>query len=176
MKRCQRYWKSKQAGTSVLAMKTRSFVLLLAVALVATFPIRAQPGRCESVGGVLMTNIGVITDGGINMGPVFGDLQGSVAAKILGFNPDGTYSVQHYWVMTTGDTMLLAQATLKPTYPTSDKNIVAVPWGNYSTQTIGGTGKFDGATGTVNYFGMADFNKNTLVLRYSGTICYKQQQ
>ena len=133
------------------------------------------------VGGVLMTNIGAITDGGINLGPVFGDLAGSVAAKILTANPDGTYTVQHYWVTAAGDTILLKQAILTPTYPVytamiQNRSIVAVPWGNYSSDISGGTGKFDGATGTIKYFGMADFTNNTLVLRYSGTVCYKQAQ
>ena len=56
----------------------------------------------------------------------------------------------------------------------SDKNIVAVPWGNYSSAISGGTGKFADATGTINYFGMADFTNSTLVLRYSGTVCYQR--
>jgi hypothetical protein len=67
-------------------------------------------------------------------------------------------------------------AVLKPTYPVSDQNIVAVPWGHYSSTISGGTGIFTGATGTINYFGMADFEKATLVLRYTGTVCYKQPQ
>ena len=95
------------------------------------------------------------------------------AAKIVSVNPDGTYTVQHYWVTTSGATILMNPAILKPTYPTTDKNIVAVPWGHYSGDISGGTGIFAGATGTINYFGMADFNKSTLVLRYSGTVCYK---
>ena len=162
-------------------MRVHSVVVLLTIALVFSLPVCAQPGRCEAVGGVLTTNIGAITDGGINLGPVFGDLAGSVAAKILSANPDGTYTVQHYWVTAAGDTILFKQAILTPTYPVStaamlNKAIVAVPWGNYSSDIAGGTGKYDGATGTINYFGMADFAKNTLVLRYSGTVCYKQQQ
>ena len=164
-------------------MKTPSLIILLTIALAFSIPAGAQPGRCDSVGGVLMTNIGAITDatGGTNLGPVFGDLAGSVAAKILSANPDGTYTVQHYWVTAAGDTILFKPAILTPTYPVvvaaiPNKNIVAVPWGNYASDINGGTGKFDGATGTINYFGMADFSKNTLVLRYSGTVCYKQQQ
>ena len=159
-------------------MKFRGVVVLLTIALAVSLPVCAQSGRCESVGGVLMTNIGAITDGGINLGPVFGDLAGSVAAKILSQNPDGTYTLQHYWVTAAGDTILLKQAILTPTYPVftamvSNKTIVAVPWGNYSSDIAGGTGKFAGATGTIDYFGMADFVKNTLVLRYSGTVCYQ---
>jgi len=161
-------------------MKIRSVVILLAIALAVSVPVCAQSGQCQSVGGVLMTNIGAITDGDINLGPVFGDLAGSVAAKILGQNPDGSYTVQHYWVTNAGDTILLKPAILIPAYPVAqlavtNKAIVAVPWGNYTSDINGGTGKFDGATGSITYFGMADFVKNTLVLRYSGTVCYKQQ-
>lgn len=76
----------------------------------------------------------------------------------------------------TGATILFKPAVLHPTYPTADTNIVAVPWGHYSSDIAGGTLKYDGATGTINYFGMIDFNKATLVLRYSGTVCYKQPQ
>jgi hypothetical protein len=81
-------------------MKTRSFVLLFTVALLATLPIRAQL-TCVPVGGVLMTNIAAI-DNVYNLGPVFGDLQGSVAAKIVSANASGTYTLQHYWVISTG--------------------------------------------------------------------------
>ena len=154
-------------------MRVRSFVLLLTIALVASLPVSAQPGRCTPVSGVLMTNIAAI-DNLYNLGPVFGDLQGSVAAKIVSVNSNGTYTVQHYWVTTSGATILFKPAVLRPTYPTIDTNIVAVPWGYYSSDISGGTGIFDGATGTINYFGIADFGKATLVLRYSGTVCYKQ--
>jgi len=154
-------------------MKVPSFVLLFTVALVATLPICAQPGHCEPVGGVLMTNIAAIADV-YNLGPVFGDLQGSVAANIVSVNSNGTYTLQHYWVTSSGDTILMKPAVLTPTYPIpTDTGIVAVPWGNYSSTISGGTGKFTGATGTINYFGMADFTKNTLVLRYSGTVCHQ---
>jgi hypothetical protein len=161
-------------------MRIHSVFVLLTIALVASIPVSAQSGRCDSVGGVLTTNIAAI-DGVYNLGPVFGDLQGSVAAKILGQNSDGTFNLQHYWVTSSGDTILMKVAILHPTYPVAnglflDRTIVAVPWGNYSSDISGGTGKFDGATGTINYFGMADFTKNTLVLRYSGTVCYKNQQ
>lgn len=154
-------------------MQFSKFVLLSTVALVATLPVYADGDRCEAVGGVLMTNIGAITAGSINLGPVFGDLAGSVAAQILSANQDGTYSLQHYWVTASGDTILFKVAVLHPTYPVpTDKTIVAVPWGHYSSDISGGTGKFAGAKGTINYFGMADFSKLTLVLRYSGKVCF----
>jgi hypothetical protein len=131
-----------------------------------------EPSHCSAVGGALMTNIDVIA-GVTNMGPVSGDLAGSIAATILGFNSsDGTYTVQHYWVTAGAETIVLDKAILHPTYPTSDTKIVAVPWGNYRSNIIGGTGKFKGASGYIDYFGMADFNQNTLVLRYRGVVCY----
>jgi hypothetical protein len=44
---------------------------------------------CVPVGGALTTNIGAIA-GVTNLGPVFGDLAGSVAATILGQNSETT--------------------------------------------------------------------------------------
>jgi len=128
---------------------------------------------CKPVAGVLTTNIGAI--GGVtNLGPVFGDLSGSVAATILGQNANGTFNVQHYWVTSAGDTIKLRVAVLTPTLPTADPAIVAVPWGNYRSNIAGGTGKFQGATGYLDYFGIADFNQSTLVLRYRGQVCYAE--
>jgi hypothetical protein len=120
-----------------------------------------------------MTNIGAI--GGVyNLGPVFGDLKGSVAANIVS-STSTTYTLQHYWVTASGDSILFAQAVLTPTYPVpTDLAIVAVPWGNYRSNINGGTGKFKNATGYLDYFGMADFGQNTLVLRYRGQVCYAQ--
>ena len=153
-------------------MKTRSYLFLTMAALLATLPLYADSALCKPVGGVLITNIGAI--GGVyNLGPVFGDLQGSVAAQIISANSDGTFTLQHYWVTSTGDTILFKPAVLRPTYPTSDRNVVAVPWGHYSSDIAGGNGWYTGATGTLNYFGMADFNKSTLVLRYTGTVCFQ---
>jgi hypothetical protein len=118
-----------------------------------------------------MTNIGAIA-GETNLGPVFGDLEGSVAATILGQNGDGSYNVQHYWVTAAGDTITLKVAVLHPTYPTNDLGIVSVLWGAYRSEINGGTGKFKNATGYLDYFGLADFHQNTLVLRYRGQVCY----
>ena len=108
------------------------------------------------------------------MGPVFGDLAGSVAATIIGQNANGTYNVQHYWVTSAGETIKLKVALLTPTYPTTDLAVVAVPWGNYRSYIAGGTGKFQGATGYLDYFGIADFSQGTLVLRYRGRVCYAE--
>jgi hypothetical protein len=150
---------------SLLAFSLTNLVGLVPVAF-------AEDGSsaCVHVGGVLMTNIGTIA-GVTNLGPVSGDLAGSVAATILGKNSNGSYNVQHYWVTAAGDTITLKVAVLMPTFPTSDANIVAVPWGNYRSYITGGTGKFSHATGYLDYFGIADFEQGTLVLRYRGQIC-----
>ena len=158
-------------------MKRSGSVLMWSVLwLFTACPAWAQNPHCQQVGGALMTNIGVIPVGGpfgTNLGPVFGDLKGSVAATILGENPDGTFNVQHYWVTASGDTIKLSVAHLTPAYPVPDnKNIVAVLWGNYRSVIKGGTGKFLNATGYLDYFGAADFSQQTLVLRYRGQVCY----
>ncbi len=129
--------------------------------------------HCTHVGGMLMTNIGAI-EGVTNLGPVSGDLQGSIAATIKGQDAQGNFLVQHYWVTSAGDTILLKQAVLKPV-ATSDPNVVAVLWGNYSSDILGGTGKFKNATGRIEYFGIADFREKTLVLRYRGEACFADQ-
>lgn len=160
---------------SVLALAGAVLSLLAFVANDLARPTRvafAQGGPgCTSVGGVLMTNIGAIS-GEYNLGPVFGDLAGSVAANIVG-STSSTYTLQHYWVTASGDSIYFAPAVLTPTYPEpSNTAIVAVPWGNYISTITGGTGKFTNASGSLSYFGMADFGQHTLVLRYRGQVCY----
>ena len=115
-------------------MKTRSFVLLLTVALFAMLPICAEDGsNCRDVAGVLMTDIGAIIPGTINLGPAFGDLGGAVSAQILGQNSDGSFNVQHYWVSSQGDVMKFKQAVLYPVYPIpGNTSVVSVPWGTTS--------------------------------------------
>jgi hypothetical protein len=161
-------------------MKRNGFVLLLVFGLVMALPAwgAPPPSSCQQVGGVLMTNIGAIaeTEGGINLGPVFGDLKGAVAAKVKGGDFDAGFDIQHYWVTASGESIYFKLAHLTPTFPLgrdgSNQYIVAVPWGFYRSDIAGGTGKFAGATGYLDYFGMADFIQSTLVLRYRGQVCY----
>lgn len=150
-------------------MKHFTFCAVLVLSLLLAVPGWAWNGPCEAVGGVLMTNIGAIA-GQTNLGPVFGDLQGSVAATIIGQDGNGNFIVQHYWVNAAGETIKFKPAVLKPV-ATSDPNVVAVLWGNYISPIAGGTGKFKNATGALEYFGIADFKQNTLVLRYRGRVC-----
>lgn len=157
-------------------MKRSVLIVLLTVLVLCTVSALAEgPNKmqCETVGGLLMTNIGAIA-GQTNLGPVFGDLAGSVAATILGQDAQGNFLVQHYWVLSTGETIKLKVAVLRPAV-TDQAGVVPVLWGNYSSAlTNGGTGRYRYASGSLNYFGIADFNKNTLVLRYEGNICHLQ--
>ena len=93
---------------SVLAIIPNNITHLTPVAL-------AEDGdrHCGAVGGALMTNIGAIA-GVTNLGPVSGDLAGSVAATILGQNSDGSYNVQHYWVTAGGETITLQTGCTVP--------------------------------------------------------------
>ena len=156
-------------------MKRIVFFLFLTFSLLLTTP--ALVGQCQAIGGVLMTNIGAINGRAVNiptnLGPVFGDLQGSVAATIMGQDANGNYLVQHYWVNSAGETILFKVAVLKPV-ATSDPYVTAVLWGNYKAYIIGGTGKFKNDSGVVDCFGLADFRQNTLVLRYRGSLCLQQ--
>lgn len=149
-------------------MKRVAIILILGLCVFMTSSAWAV--QCQAVGGVLMTNIGAIA-GQTNLGPVFGDLQGSVAASIVGQDASGNFLLQHYWVTSSGDTILFKVATLIPA-STSQPGVVPVLWGNYTSEISGGTGNFKNATGKLEYFGIADFNQNTLVLRYRGRVCF----
>ena len=186
-------------------MKRSGFVLLLALALLVslpawagrngTFPYPGPPQNvdvgdfqsnyrqtCEPIGGVLFTDIGFVPLGptGTNLGQVWGDLEGPVAATILGADPRGGYAVQHYWVHVSGGEIWFKQGWLKPSTVTPlvsgsvgqvDTTLIAVRWGDYVVEWKGGTGKFANTTGYVDCFGEADFVNLTLVLRYRGMMC-----
>ncbi len=153
-------------------MKRIFFVLFLVLALGAAPPAKAegQSSQCQQVGGVLMTNIGSVplgNPGPTNLGPVFGDLAGSVAAEYK-----GNFTFQHYWVTKSGDTINFSLATLQaePEDLLDGGSVVAVRWGHYISNITGGTGKFKNAKGYLEYFGMADFGAATLVLRFRGQV------
>ena len=121
------------------------------------------------VSGVLETNIGVV-GGQSNLGPVFGDLAGSVVAEPL----KNALGYRHFWVTSNGATINFKDALLKPDKSDflDDGKVVVVRWGHYRAEIDGGTGKFEGAKGYVDCFGLADFNAKTLVLRYRGEVSY----
>ena len=128
-------------------------------------------GQCVHVGGGIITNVGVIS-ADRTLGTATGDLKGAVGVQIVGqaAGPGGTtiYSVHHFWVTESGDTIFVepAQLTAKPVAP----GLFAVV--TYPVSINGGTGKFKGATGKLKAIGEVDFNDGQVGLRYSGQVCF----
>jgi len=126
------------------------------------------------MGGAIITNFGGV-NANTTLGPASGDLSGAVAASILGVapGPNGTtvFTVQHHWVTDAGHAIFfkVAEATVAPVAP----GVFGVV--SYDAAVNGGTGKFAGATGTLHFTGEADLNAGTLVLRYSGRVCFAAQ-
>lgn len=148
----------------------RISVLALLALMIAAVPVSAQSRRCQNIGGVIMTSINLIpygAQGATNLGPAYGDLDGAVAATLVNASP---ITFQHYWVTGTGDIINFKPAVLHPT-PTNNQNVVAVQWGDYVAEISGGTGKYHGATGSLEAFGLVDFASGTVALRYRGSLC-----
>ena len=128
-------------------------------------------GQCVHVGGGIITNVGVISPDR-TLGVATGDLKGAIGVQIVGqtAGPGGTtiFSVHHFWVTESGDTIFVdpAQLTAKPVAP----GLFAVV--TYPVSISGGTGKFKHATGKTNVIGEADFNTGEIGLRYSGQVCF----
>lgn len=142
---------------------------LLAASWATAEPVR-KAKECNPLGGSVMTNLGVV-DANTTLGSATGDLKGAVAVTILDIQPgdNGTtvFTVQHHFVTETGDALFVdkAQATAAPVAP----GLFAVV--TYPLRIIGGTGRFKGATGTIDNIGEVDLNSGHTVFRYSGQIC-----
>jgi hypothetical protein len=139
-------------------------------------------GACRHVGGGILTNFldpklcmhttgspaNLCTDG-----TATGDLKGAVGVQVLTLTPTATGLLlhnQHHWVTESGDTIVLNLADLTA-YTTPDDNRVLADYLS-GIGIAGGTGAFDGATGTIFAFGAADLNLGQVTLRYAGTICF----
>jgi hypothetical protein len=134
----------------------------------------AQTGNsrsCQSVGGMLMTNLGAI-DANTTMGTATGDLKGAVGATILNTEQSGNslvLHVQHHWVTESGDTLDFAPATATTTQVAPGLYAIVT----YPVHMKGGTGRFAGAKGDFTTIGEADLVSGRLVFRYTGTVCFK---
>ena len=125
--------------------------------------------HCQSVGGMLMTNLGAI-DASTTMGPVTGDLKGSVSGTVVSTEVIGdnlVFHIQHHWVTESGDTLSFDQATATTRAVASGLYAII----SYPVHLSGGTGKFAQVTGDFNNIGEVDLNSGQIVLRYSGQIC-----
>jgi hypothetical protein len=144
-------------------------------------PLLAQSQQaaphCVPVGGTVMTNLASI-DTATSLGAITGDLRGAVSARVLNVapGPNGTivFTVQHHFVTEAGDTIQAqpAQATVTAVTPTLFAIIT------YPVNIIGATGKFAGATGTMNNIGevavpnFPDLTGGSTVFKYSGQLCF----
>ena len=145
----------------------------LAQALVlsgATMGLSATPGfakHCQEVGGGVLTNF---LDATHTEGTSSGDIKGAVGVQILGISGN-VYHVQHHWVTDSGDTIFVKNAFLTA-FTTSDPNRVLADYLS-GVDITGGTGRFDGATGTLFAFGAVDLKLGQITLRYAGTVCFE---
>jgi hypothetical protein len=154
-------------------------LLLLAISLT---PAGAKPparrgwdnsgSHCVPVGGSVITNFGAFAnDPTTTLGPATGDLRGAVSGSLTG--PPQTsgghviFQIQHHWVTETGDLLSFDPATAT-TLPLSQTLFAII---TYPAHLKGGTGKFAGATGDINFIGEVDQNAGT-ALRYVGTVCF----
>jgi hypothetical protein len=155
-----------------MKLKTLAHALVLTS---VTMGLSAAPGfakHCQDVGGGVLTNF---LDATHTEGTVTGDFRGAIGVAVTGVTsgPNGTtiYHVQHHWVTDAGDTIDLKDAYLS-TFPTSDPNRVVADYLK-GVDLIGGTGRFDGATGSLSsVFGAVDLNKGQLTLRFEGIFCF----
>ena len=149
----------------------RTIILTL---LMAAPHIFAADPHCEAVGGSVATNF---LDQTSTLGVATGSLAGGLGVDIKGISagtPAGSlvFHNHHLWVTTAGDTISFADADATA-YPVPElPGIFAVSYKSGIVLT-GGTGKFQGAAGTLQAWGSVNNNTGQIVLRYSGNVCYK---
>ena len=161
-------------------MKTKTIAQMLTVSGFAACLWNSQGFaaggvHCQEVGGTILTNFlppancpedaqNLCTDG-----TATGDLKGAVGARILSISGN-VFHVLHHWVTESGDTIFLNKADAT-NFTTSDPNHVLAVYLN-GIEITGGTGRFEGATGTIFSFGAADLTLGHAIFRYSGTVCF----
>jgi hypothetical protein len=170
------------AVTRVALVATAALIPAMALFSGASFAPKASPHpegnerHCVPVGGTVMTNFGAIDPLTNTLGPATGDLRGAVSATLLGAPQPGAggtvvFHVQHHWVTESGDTITVdpAAATAAPLSQTLFAIIT------YPIHITGGTGKFAGATGDLTNIGEVDLGAKATVFRYSGQVCFAEQ-
>jgi hypothetical protein len=154
---------------------TRFFSFVSSVALLpALLTVNgfARAPTCSDVGGAILTNVGgfgQIDGHPTTMGVATGDLKGAIGVEILSISSDSTaFTVQHYWVTDTGETLTIEKAQAQGTFVGPE--LLAIT--GYKIHLTGGTGRFANATGDMTAIGEIDFTSGQVVLRYSGQVCH----
>jgi hypothetical protein len=149
-----------------LKMLAQALVISGVVTCVAA-PGFAGGEHCQHLGGSVITNFtDVDATHTIATGPVFGDLKGAVAVEVLSIHGN-TFHISKNMVTDTGDTLAFYDTDFI-TYPTAISGLFG------ATEIIDvrrGTGRFDGAKGSLSFFGAIEDGQVTL--RYTGTVCFK---
>jgi hypothetical protein len=133
----------------------------------------AENPHCSEIGGAILTNLGgfgQIDGSPTTMGVAYGDLKGAIGVQILSASPDfTTVTVQHHWVTENGDTLSIDEAQAHGVMVAP--GLLAIT--DYKTHLSGGTGRFAHATADLSSIGELDLNTGQVVLRYSGTVCFR---
>jgi hypothetical protein len=167
-----------------MSVGTVLIVLVFTIIAGASRAVAGNP-HCVPVGGTFVTNLGAIGGSGVpstTLGRVTGDLSGAVAATILNVEPSGenlVFTVQHHIVTDSGDFVFADEAHATVVEVTgAPAPLFAIV--TYPVHITGGTGKFAGATGDITNIGEVsvpnfasnDLSGGTLILRYSGHVCF----
>jgi hypothetical protein len=152
------------------SMRNSCILLLLTTPLL--FAQGVAPPRCHAVSGAISTNF---VDPSDTLGTATGDFKGGLGVHVLSVTPgpNGTTVLHnhHHWVTEAGDTILFddADAVL---FPTPIPGLYAASY-TQGVKIIGGTGRFDHATGNLTTtYGAVDLTKGEVVLRYEGKVCF----
>jgi hypothetical protein len=147
-----------------------AFVKLLvsvgAIALTVNLSSQAQSGNCIKVGGTMLTQF---IDEKTGQYQLSGDLQGTGRGLILEQKQDKsttTVKLEHTFVTSGGD-LLQTKGDLGTFIGAKEQKAFA----SITFKIVGGTGRYNGANGTLESIGAADFASGQGVLRYNGSIC-----
>lgn len=150
-----------------LTKRSRNIALALCLAVLGTAIARAG---CQLVAGSITEAIIAAPNDplGRALGNVNGVLNGADTAVITSSSPDGLSFTSFDVILTNrGDTLTANGAgTLTPLPDNANQATV-----NVTLTITGGSGKYTGATGTLTYEGLADFNAGTFLLSYRGSVC-----
>jgi hypothetical protein len=147
--------------------RSRNIALAFCLAVLGTAIARAD---CQHVvGSITEAIIPAPNDPlGRALGNVNGALNGADTAVITSSGPDGLSFTSFDVILTNrGDTLTANGAGILTPVPGNSNQATL----NVTLAITGGSGKYTGATGTLTYKGLANFNAGTFSLIYRGSVC-----